>query len=88
MFYAEIKDDHKEWHANNFWEKSPDDSADIRLIKNFIEIAPSRNVSKINAFLISGKSGHMTADILWVKNFAKITIPHRFQSKCDFNFMQ
>ena len=33
-----------------FWEKSAVDSADIPRVKNFIEIALSHTISKINAF--------------------------------------
>ena len=36
---------------NNFWEKSPVDSADTLWVKNFVKIALSRSVSKINPHL-------------------------------------
>ena len=39
------------WRANDFWEKSPVDSADTLGVKNFDEIALSHTVSGINAFL-------------------------------------
>ena len=39
------------WQRNDFWEKSPVDSADTLRVKNFVEIAPSHTVSEINTFL-------------------------------------
>ena len=39
------------WPPNDFWEKSPVDSADTMWVKNLIEIALSRSVSEINLCL-------------------------------------
>ena len=50
-FYAEIQDGRQKWQENDFWVKSPVDSADTLRIKNFVEIALARSVSKINVFL-------------------------------------
>ena len=36
---------------NDFWEKSPVDSADTLGVKNFDEIVLSRTVSEINVFM-------------------------------------
>ena len=43
-FYAEIRDGCQKWHENEFYEKSPVDSADV---KYFVEIDLSRTVSEI-----------------------------------------
>ena len=48
FFYAEIQDGRQKWRENNFWENSPLDSADTLRVKNFVEIALSSTVSKIN----------------------------------------
>ena len=50
-FYAEIQNGHQKWRENDFWEKSPVDSADNLRVKNFMEISLSRSISKINRFL-------------------------------------
>ena len=34
----------------NFWEKSPDDSADSLGVKNFVKISLFHTISEINAF--------------------------------------
>ena len=34
MFKAEIQDGRQKWRENNFWEKSPIDSADTLRVKN------------------------------------------------------
>ena len=39
-FYTEIQNDRQKWWENDFWEKSPVDSADNLQVKNFMEIAP------------------------------------------------
>ena len=49
VFYAKIQDS---WE-NDFWEKSPVDSADTLRVKNFVEITLSRSVSKINTFFFA-----------------------------------
>ena len=36
---------------NDFWKKSPVDSADTLWVKNFVEIALAHSISEINAFL-------------------------------------
>ena len=45
VFYAE-------WWGNDFWKKSPVDSADTLGVKNCAKIALSDTVSEINAFLL------------------------------------
>ena len=50
-FDTEIEDGHQKWRENNFWEKSPVDSADTLGVKNFDEIAVSHTVAEINVFL-------------------------------------
>ena len=42
---------------NDFWEKSPVDSANSLWVKNFVEIAIPRSVSEINAFYIEIQDG-------------------------------
>ena len=66
-FYAEIQNGHQKWLENDFWEKSKVDSADNLRVKNFVEIALSRSISKINGFLrftqkfkMATKSGRKT----------------------------
>ena len=36
VFYAEIQNGHQKWHENDFWEKSPVDSADNLRVKNCV----------------------------------------------------
>ena len=67
FFYAEIQNGHQKWRENDFWEKSPVDSADNLQVNNFVEIAPSRSISEINRFLrftqkfkMAAKSGKKT----------------------------
>ena len=50
-FYAKIQNGHQKWRENDFWEKSPVDSADKLWIKNFVEIASSCSISEMNMFL-------------------------------------
>ena len=81
-FYAEIQDGHQRWRENDFWKKSPVDSADTLHLKNFVEIALSRSVSEINAFCIEIQDGRQkwrendfrekSPDTLRVKNFVEI----------------
>ena len=66
-FYAEIQNGQQKRWENFFWEKSPVDSADKLRVKNFVEIALSRSISKINRFLrfmqkfkMAAKSGGKT----------------------------
>ena len=49
-FYAQIQ--HEKWRENDFWEKSPVDSADTLRIKLFLEIALSHSFSEINTFCV------------------------------------
>ena len=49
VFYTQIQDGCKKWRENNFWEKSPVDSAVTLWVKNFVEITLSCTVSKIHA---------------------------------------
>ena len=51
VFYVEIQDGCQKWRENDFWKKSPVNSGDTLVIKNFNEIALSRIVSEINVFL-------------------------------------
>ena len=51
VFYAEIQHGRQKWWEIDFWEIAPVDSADTLWVKNFVAIALSRTVSKINAFL-------------------------------------
>ena len=51
VFNAEIQDGHQKWRENDFCKKLPVDSIDTLRGKNFIEIALSRYVIKINTFL-------------------------------------
>ena len=51
VFYTEIQDGRQKWQENYFWEQLPVDSADTLWTKNVVEIALSRSVSEINAFL-------------------------------------
>ena len=67
MFYAEIQNVHQKWQENDFWKKSPVDSADNLRVKNFVEIALSRSINEINRFLrfmqkfkMAAKSGRKT----------------------------
>ena len=48
-FRREIQDGRQKWWENDFCEKSPVYSANTLWVKNFIEIALSHSVSKINA---------------------------------------
>ena len=50
-FYAEIQDGHQKWQESDFWEKLPVESTDTLWVKNFVEIALSRTISKKNVFL-------------------------------------
>ena len=50
-FYGEIQDGYQKWWENNFYEKLPVDSTNTLWVKTFVEIALSRSVSEINAFL-------------------------------------
>ena len=63
MFYAEIQDGRQKWQENDFCEKSPVYSAEILWVKNFVEIALSRSVSKINMFLHFTQKFKMAAKI-------------------------
>ena len=59
---AEIQDGHQKWGENDFWKKSPVDSADNLWVKNFVEIALSRSISKINVFLHFTQKFKMAAE--------------------------
>ena len=48
---AEIQDGRQKWRENDFCKKLPVDSADTLWVKIFVEIALSRSVSEINAYL-------------------------------------
>ena len=98
-FYTEIQDGHKKWRENYFWEKRLIHSSDTLWVKNFVEIALSRSVSKIKVFLnftqkfkMAGKrfwerSLIDSAGTLWVKSFIEIALsPLHFQNKRIFAF--
>ena len=57
-FKAQIQDGRQKWRENDFWEKSPVDSADTLWVKNFVEITLSRSVSEINAFYTEIQDAH------------------------------
>ena len=59
-FNAEIQDVRQKWWKNEFWKKSPVDSAVTLCIKHFVEIALSLSVSEINAFLCLTQKFKMT----------------------------
>ena len=61
VFYAEIQNGRQKWRENDFCEKSLVDSADSLWVKNFIEIALSRSISEINAFLCLTQKFKMAA---------------------------
>ena len=76
MFYAEIQNGQQKWLENDFWEKSPVDSADNLRVKNFMEIALSRSISEINGLLrftqkfkMAAKSGGKT---IFVKRASRL----------------
>ena len=41
----------KKWRENDFWQNIADDSVYTLRVKNFVEIALSHTISKINLFL-------------------------------------
>ena len=55
----------------HFGEKSPVDSADILRVKNYVEIALSRSISEINAFLHLTQKFKMAAKSGGKTNFVK-----------------
>ena len=71
MFHVEIQDGRQKWWENDFWEKSPVDSADNLRVKNFLEIALSHSVSEINTFLCFTQKFKMAAKSAGKKIFAK-----------------
>ena len=50
-FYAEIQEGHQKWRESYFCEMLTVNSPDTLRVKNFIKIARSRTVAKINEFL-------------------------------------
>ena len=89
-FYAEIRNGHQKWGENDFWEKSPVDSADNLRVKNFVQIALSSSISKINGFCVLRRNSRWppkvagkqflrktpvdSADTLRIKNFVEIAL--------------
>ena len=67
MFNTEIQDGRQKWRENVFCEIMPVDSADTLRVKIFVEIALSRSVSEINAFLRFMQKFKMAAKF-WRKN--------------------
>ena len=51
MRFTDINDGHQKLQENNFWGKSPIDSADSPCVKKVAEIALSRTVLEINMLL-------------------------------------
>ena len=51
VYYAEIQDGPPKERENDYWGNLPVDSGDTLQVKNFVEIALSRTVSEMNAFL-------------------------------------
>ena len=51
VFYVEIQDGYQNWRKNDFGDNSPVVSAETLWVKKFVEIAVSRTISEINAFL-------------------------------------
>ena len=51
MFNVEIQDGYQMGLPNDFWGKSAVDSAAILRVKNLVQIALSRSISKISGFL-------------------------------------
>ena len=98
MFYAEIHDGLQKWRGSHFCEKLPVDYADTLWVKNFIEIAQSRTVSKINALLHFMQKFKMAAKSdgkvifgesrliypVRLKFCRNRSISHRFLDKCAF----
>ena len=84
-FYAEIQDSRQKCRVNDFGENSLVDSAHNVGIKNFVKIALSLSVSKINMFYAEIQDGRQKwwgnvfcektpieyAGTLWVKNFVE-----------------
>ena len=56
-FYAEIKDGRQKWQQSDFCEMSPVHSTDTLRVKNFIKIALSQTVPKINVFYAEIQDG-------------------------------
>ena len=67
--YAEIQDGCQKWRENNFWKKSPKDSANSLQFQKFVKIALSRTVSEINAFLRFMQKFKTAAKKLMENNF-------------------
>ena len=78
-FYGEIQNGHHKWYENDFWEKSPVDSADNPQVKSFMEIALSRSVSKINGFLRFTQKFKMAA-----KSSGKTIFPKKYSADQKF----
>ena len=71
--YTEIQNGHQNWRENDFWEKSPVDSANNLRVKNFMEITLSRSISEINTFLCFTQKLKMAAKSCRKTIFQKIT---------------
>ena len=72
VFYAEIQDGHQKRRENDFWEDLPVDSADTLWVKNFVEIALSRIISEINAFLPFMQKFKMAANMVGKQFWGKV----------------
>ena len=89
-FYAEIQDSRQKWRENNFWEKSPVDSADTLWVKKlrrnhsisyrfrdvFLNFTQKfKMAAKNGGKMIFGKKSPVdSADTLRVKNFVEIAL--------------
>ena len=84
----------KKWWESDFWKMLPVHSANTLRVQNFVKIALSRTVSKINALLhftqkfkMAAKSGRKA---IFAKRHPKFhqnrSISHRFQDKSAFAF--
>ena len=73
-FYAEFQNGSQKWQGIDFGEKRQVDSAVTLGIKNFVEIALSRTVFKINAFLHFTKKFKMAT-----KNDGKTILNKKWQ---------
>ena len=69
--FVEIQNGDQKWRENDFWEKSPVDSADNLRVKNLVENALSRSISMINGFLCLTQKFKMATKIGGIMNFAK-----------------
>ena len=70
-FNTKIQDGCQKWRENNFCKKSCSSPADTLWVKNFVKIALSHSVSKINTFLHLTQEFKMAAKKWLENNFCK-----------------